>query len=44
MSGLTPHGNNSKKIQKYIEQSIITWVESFFNKTFLFFRRTLYYL
>lgn len=39
MSGLTPYGNTSKKVQKYFEQCIIMWVESFLNKLkFIFFR------
>ena len=37
MSGLTPYGNTSKKVQRYIEQCIIMWIESGLNKIFLFF-------
>ena len=40
MSELTPHGNTSKKVQRYIEQCIITWVESFFRRTLLSIKRS----
>ena len=33
MSGLTPYGNTSKKVQEYFEQCIIMWVEYFFEQT-----------
>ena len=41
MSGLTPYGNTSKKVQEYFEQCIITWVESLLNKLNLFFQNTI---
>ena len=44
MSGLTPYGNTSKKVQRYIEQCIIMWIESGLNKIFLYFRRTLLFI
>ena len=34
MSGLTPYGNTSKKVQQYIEQNIIMFMESCLKKLF----------